>query len=785
MSVTRDNHYVPQWYQKGFMDERRNELRHIKKKSIPFPGGTVKTVDSKKWYTSAQMFYQTDLYTTFFADEINDEIEKKLFGYIDGNGSEAVKAFLTDDEGKWHENFEDFFVYLDAQKLRTPKGLDWIQSKYPSLHKNELLREMQALRTIHCTLWAEGVRELVSAEDSKVKFIVSDHPVTVYNYACPPKSEQCVYPHDPDIALKGTQTIFPLDKNRCLILTNLEYAQNPNDVDPLELRTNAVKNRSSLVMTINFINSRKLTDDEVIKINHIIKSRRKDSVAAGTEEWLYPEKNINCEWHELRDVLLPPENKLFHFGGEMFASFEGGAVHYQDAYGRTTKHNDFLDKNIDESKIGRNDYCGCGSGKKYKKCCMNVPEAQRTTWKVASIRERNLALCNAIKDILGFNTGKTWVDVRREITEDNISKIYSFFEELWPTDTDIYALLPKSDEKFRAIYSGILDMRTISSCALKMSSYFDELLIENPMIHPNFVRPEFSPTKSPSQYKYQAIKDFMFILGLEPFIANGLVNLIPDPVNFDLSLSREMMRMAKQRGSEFLSDADRKLHFSLSREDLINTVHTLAHSDKVKTLVSQLGIVEQLAEKLINEMEGNPEAFPLMLLQPDVGEQFMFFKMSPNYEMGLFIAQTTGSVIVTDSESRWNEFQSAQNRPDGFVSYPWAPIHSNLKKIPLDSEVVQTFHKSSKREFVRLRQFLKSLDELIVSNVNSAEELTRLTHSAEELIKEIESNSGLVMANLNILSPEGGFHDNNVQRLLLKSSCQNYLGSVRSLYFLS
>ncbi|MCL6559318.1 MAG: SEC-C domain-containing protein, partial [Firmicutes bacterium] len=28
-----------------------------------------------------------------------------------------------------------------------------------------------------------------------------------------------------------------------------------------------------------------------------------------------------------------------------------------------------------ESKIGRNDPCPCGSGKKYKKCCGNKPEA--------------------------------------------------------------------------------------------------------------------------------------------------------------------------------------------------------------------------------------------------------------------------------------------------------------------------------------------------------------------------------------------------------------------------
>jgi hypothetical protein len=54
--------------------------------------------------------------------------------------------------------------------------------------------EMQALRQMHCTMWLEAVREVVSAEDSDVKFIITDHPVTMYNPRCPPDSAQCRYP---------------------------------------------------------------------------------------------------------------------------------------------------------------------------------------------------------------------------------------------------------------------------------------------------------------------------------------------------------------------------------------------------------------------------------------------------------------------------------------------------------------------------------------------------------------------------------------------------------------
>ena len=82
-----------------------------------------------------------------------------------------------------HESFQDFFEYIAVQKLRTIKGLDWIRSCYGTLDQVGLMVEMQALRRMHCTMWAEGVREIVSARDSDVKFILTDHPVTIYNAA--------------------------------------------------------------------------------------------------------------------------------------------------------------------------------------------------------------------------------------------------------------------------------------------------------------------------------------------------------------------------------------------------------------------------------------------------------------------------------------------------------------------------------------------------------------------------------------------------------------------------
>lgn len=790
MTKTRNNHYVPQWHQKGFIDERKNQLCYLTQRNINLPNGENRTVYSKKWHSPAQRFYEIDLYSTFFGTEVNDEIEQRLFGPIDGNGSLAVRAFLTNDQSQWHQNFQNFFIYLDAQKLRTPKGLNWIKSKYPKLSQSQLMMEMQYLRSMHGTLWAEGVRELVSAEDSSVKFIVSDHPVTVYNYACPPTSELCKYPNDPDITLKGSQTIFPLDKNRCMILTNLEYAREPENAKPLEQRINATRIRQSMVNTIEFINTRKLTSEEVTKINHIIKSRAQSVIAAGREEWLYPEGKVTCDWDEIRHVLLPPSCEINKYRGEMYAQFEDGSVHYQDAFGSTTPKNDYLNKSIDESQIGRNEICGCGSGRKYKNCCSNIPMDLRTTWDVASIRERNLAFCNCIRNTLGLDSGKTWLDIRRELSDDQIKKIYGFYSVLWPRETDIYSLLPKSDGKFRGLYTGLLDVRVIGVNALPMASIFDEFLLETPITNPNNVRPEFSPIESPGKYKYQALKDFLFMLEMEPYIGLGLVNLIPDPSEFDLHLMKAMMEMAKGRShnKQIICEQDRILHGTLAIDDLLNSITMMPRDAKIQILIQEFGLTKEIAADTLAELDCNVESSPLMMLQKmnAGGGQFFQFRMGPNYEMSLLIAQVTGSVLVTDSSSRCQELISAQHREQGIVNYPWNTALNQLNLIPIDYQFVKTYRKSQ-HHFATTRNLMKLIDSLVLNNKRDDAKLNPLTEQATNLnyqLGQIDNNL-FVTRTLKILSPEGGFYDSNVQRLLARSSCLKYDHQVRSVYSIS
>jgi hypothetical protein len=799
MSKTRDNHYVPQWYQKGFLKNDSNILCYLDlypdKKELP-DGRIITFNDRHNWPTS-RCFYRTDLYTTFFGNYIIDDIEKFLFGKIDDSGARAIRAFIEIDMRAWHENFFNFFSYIDTQKLRTPKGLDWIRKQYPDLSQLELMVEMQSIRNLHCTLWTEGVREIVSAENSDIKFIISDHPVTIYNYACPPDSELCSYPNDPSIALKASQTIFPLNRNHCLLLTNLEYAKAPDSVDPTEKRTHAKLMRQSMVRTDKYIRSRQLNRDQVAAINIVLKSRAKRYIATAEEEWLYPEKLCSFKWHELKNILLPPRDELHHFDGEIYVGYKDGSTYYQDAYGREYPENVHLKKDAPKKKIGRNDPCGCGSGKKFKKCCEGKPEKNRPSWNVLSIRERNIVLYRGVYDILGLNKGKTWDDVRRELSNDQIVDIHKLYWSLWPIETDLFSLLPRPDNTLRAVYTGMLDPRVIW-LPLGAVPYFDEVIIQHPFVHPKAVNPEFSPIENPHQHKYQTLKNILLFLYLEPFIWSGIVNFIPDPCMFDNFLHRELLNMAtERRGDSPINKEEAERMMELGKDDFARTMRGLSKEQLIQQIAqSSPELSRAEIDVVVQYMKSLNEDDPLALLQDDLyaqGGQLMMSSMSPNFEMALFTAQVTGSTILTDSRTRWEEINTAQVRNNGVSSYPLKDVSDLIadKKFIFCAAPQRSFNHPIYENCRGLRKlFREILNE--AKRGDSDPDAKLINRYKNDFQKGFDSvartidrqEEYLFRGKMNFLIPKGGFVHNNVQRLLLKSGSLHHLNNVSMAIFL-
>lgn len=596
-----------------------------------------------------------------------------------------MRAFATGDQVAIHESFQHFFSYLDAQKMRTPKGLDWIKSKYQQLTQVGLMIEMQALRQIHCTMWVESVREIVSAEDSDIKFILTDHPVAIYNPAYSPRSSACRYPDDPSIELKGSQTVFALDANHCLILTNLEYAKEPGNVDVKSPRTHArYGDNGTITRTDAFIRTRKLTSQEVVGINRVLKARARRYVAASDKAWLEPDKASSEPWECLGKILLPPPNELWHFGGEIYVGYKDGTTHYQDQFGRTSGSHEYLAKKRCAGPPDRNGLCGCGSGLRYRNCCEKVPLDERPSWDVYGIRERNLMFFRAVQDILEFDTGKSWEDVRRELSDDQVKRIHEAYESLWPRDTDIVALLPRPTAgAFRGLYLGIVDPRTIAVTVTGWLTYFDQIIIPSPFVNAGNVKPDYSPTTNPTQYKTQTIKNVLLLTILEPYIRDGLVHLLPDPTDFG-GMMHIVMDMAQERvGNAEIDDKDMERFHLLQKDELMRATRGMP-KDALRRLIKRTSpdMSPEEIERVTSYMKEQHKLDPLALLQdlPPGKEAAQLQTIKGfNLEVSLFLAKLTGAAIYTDTSVHWQHLHAHTSAKQSEPLPGWTPLVEKVK----------------------------------------------------------------------------------------------------------
>jgi hypothetical protein len=789
--IARQNHYVPIWYQKGFLlgGAPTLYLLDLDPPQIHLSDGRVIPGRATRPRAPKGCFSAEDLYTTRFGNVINDEVERYLFGEIDNLGARAVRAFASNDPVAIHSLFMRFFEYLNAQKLRTPKGLDWIKSKYPQLTQVDLMVEMQALRQMHCTMWSECVREIVSAANSDIKFIVTDHPVTIYNAAYPPSSTACKYPEDPAIELKGSQTIFALDANHCLILTNLEYAKSRGSVDLRAPRTNPRYGGQSMVRTDAFVRSRKLDAAQVVSINHVLKARANRYLAAGDKAWLFPEKETSQPWEAIAETLRPPADELWHFGGEMFIGYKDGTTHYQDAFGRTSTAHKYLAKKRPPGPVERNAVCGCGSGHKFKNCCEGIPVRDRPSWDVFSIRERNLMFSRAVQDTLGLRqAGKTWEDVRREITDDQVRQIHEAFDSLWPPDTDLVALLPRPNSRVsRAVFVGIVDPRTIVILVASWLAYFDEIVIPNPFIIGANVNPDYRPTSVPGKYKVQTLRNVLVLLALEPYIAAGVVHLVPDPAEFG-GLRHVVWKMAEERVGNFeLDEKDEKHAMALSKDEYMRGVRGMP-DDALR------GFIERHAPELaaadvdgvLRHMKQERQQDPYALLQElppgEEGAQ-MLTTRGLNLEVGLFLAQFMGAIMYMDLGVHWNHLhthtRTGQTRRHSSV---WTPVIEQVRKLPflLTGNVNVSLENRFSGRFDPVRLSLRSLlghvraqdqvpihRKVLQQTINEVEPAMRCLRTAWKSIQPGSEQEEYFQGHIDLSIPSGGFEMNTVRRILL------------------
>lgn len=346
----RVHHYVPQWYQRKFLPEGQGKFYYLDLRPETINESSVKYQRRAllRWGPPS-CFCKRDLYTFQLGNWSTDDFEKRFFGAIDNRGREAVEVFNNfngfEKGVNFHGAFQNLPLYMDAQRFRTPRGLDFLRMAVNVRNHNDMLLAMQRLYRFHTTMWMEGIWEFVRARQSTTKFICSDEPVTLFNRRGFPS--EFPYPRDVGLAQVGTRTLFPLSLDSCLIITHVQLCRNPS-INPTMPRENARSYQETLKYFLDTQFGRELDDDEVLRINYILKRRATHYIAAAEEEWLYPERHTSVkEWARLDDdwFLFPNLYKV-PFHAEIMVGHKDGSVWAADEYGRQPGNPRFKDAKL-------------------------------------------------------------------------------------------------------------------------------------------------------------------------------------------------------------------------------------------------------------------------------------------------------------------------------------------------------------------------------------------------------------------------------------------------------
>lgn len=319
-------------------------------------------------------------------------------------------------------------------------------------------------------------------------------------------------------------------------------------------------------------------------------------------------------------------------------------------------------------QLGRNDPYPCGSGQKYKKCCLPLDERRSARSELASssqsLKDKNLALLGAMAEIFGL--WRPWDKVKNGMTDGQIREFYHFIADLWPVDTDHRYIMPQPDSTLRALYLGENEPELMIENVFHFCLYADQIVLINPFDNPNVMAEKLNPIHHPGEWRLQTLRLVYHLMLLAPWIEAGLVVLIPDPGDFNRQLRVQrwdlaVKRLTRDKGWE-ISDED--IDRSAAKQRALRMMLLSPRSYLERTAKEACPeMFDGEIQKLLDHVEQERASDPLLpndTLDRMPG-QMTAGRLGGNLEMGLYICQATGAFPYTNVKFRWKEILDASS----------------------------------------------------------------------------------------------------------------------------
>jgi len=169
-------------------------------------------------------------------------------------------------------------------------------------------------------------------------------------------------------------------------------------------------------------------------------------------------------------------------------------------------------------------------------------------------------------------------------------------------------------------------------------------------------------------------------------------------------------------------------------------------------------------------------------------------KLSPNFEMAMYLAQATGAAIVTDSAFRWQEILRASQRRAGAAPARLRGVAHHIANasylFPLESHAIIDLARN--RALAAYPAMFGDIFRYLSSAAGRPPKPNWEAHISARIAKdhpiiqkrfskaEIIGTAGRISS----VFPPSGIQDNTVNRLLLMSSSEHHLPSVPMAFYI-
>lgn len=345
-------------------------------------------------------------------------------------------------------------------------------------------------------------------------------------------------------------------------------------------------------------------------------------------------------------------------------------------------------------KPSRNDPCVCGADRKFKKCCERVENERRggpQQYGHLSIKNIVLEEIRSFTEIFAAKLKDDQVEISKNITDSDVLLFVERVQNLWGSRPDLASQIPSNaDLKFRALYFGNADILSTVNLLARYSLYCDQILVIDPfsIFHGMSRTFKHSPFIEPQAWVRQIVRDGVYLKSLEEWVRHDLVFATAFPLPFyhperrkhHAEMEARLANVPPEKWDEIVQDAIESQFYSrftpaeLSAMEPekaeIELIQRLAEDDKFWNQVGphMRGITR---EKVIDTFKGMKrrkeditKTIARLQQEPRRYEWALNRQFEPHmdvYGSGMnlldaeWLAQTTGSHLVTDRRTVWNE----------------------------------------------------------------------------------------------------------------------------------